>query len=1807
LTNKREVEMKKLIFLAIVSLLIITVVADSTLSKQKIMKVDESKEKILLRSREFRPTGKIISAKSVSLVEEGRKHILLQLKKIPNAKERRKLEKKGIKLLSYIPNKAWVASIPADRLTVTAEVENVEGVAELVKEDKISRRVKDGEFGEWAFNPDGTVKIVVQFQKDISLDDAEDTIDYYGGVVNKRVNPLNGLVASISEDKIPELAEEDIVLWIDQIPIPLTPLNDGARAATGVDVVQAAPYNLNGSGIVVNVYDGDLVNDTHPDFGTRVTLGESGSYASHATHVAGTVAGNGTNCQKGMAPAADIVSYMYESCVPYCLYNNSQDIESNYNESIYTYGADLVTNSIGSNVDLNGYDCDWEGDYETTAQLVDGIVRGSLGRPFIVIWAGGNERGYTNCGTSYYSIAPPSPMKNGIVVGATDDSDAMSSFSGWGPVDDGRIKPDIVAPGVSISSTQHGDSLCTIKSGTSMSTPVVAGSTALLLQQHRLLRGNVSMLPSTVKAIWVHTADDLGNTGPDYQFGYGRINVTTAVETVRRHNITNDTRLIVEGFISDQNVSNRYYTVVPAGQSYLKITLAWDDYPGTPLAAKELVNDLDLVVVAPNNTRYYPWILNNNSPSDAATTGVDDTNNIEQVYVANPLNGTWTITVNGTSVPQPAQNYSLVTDYHLTEAPIISFVNPTPDNNVVTINTSVYINITSNEDLSTAFLEWNYTNETMNGSAQNWYKNKTGLSGLYYYKVYGNNSEGTFGVSSTRQARFNTTLVVINSFFPNTSAVNIAEPNNQTFNISYTNSTGDSNISWYQNGSFLSGFENLTEWKFTGNYSSDGTYNITVVVTDDISSASQEWTLTVNNTNRLPTIANVTITPSTAYSNDTLNCTGSYSDPDNEAESGSSWKWFNDTALISVTTQTLNYTYFNKHSNITCEYTSSDGIDNGTPLNSSPRYINNSLPTIEAYDPKDTTPIISEPNNQFFNISYNDPDNDISVFWYQNGSLMNTSNNFTFMGDYSSEGSYNITVEITDGEAIAGQEWTLTVTDNGCTLATNGMNISNNTVLCPLTYNLANGITITSDNVTLDCNNSVLNGTGNNTGVYLSNINNVTINNCKSQNYDKGFAVLYSNYTTFNLNNGSSNTVGFWINNSYNVTLIKNTLTNNTNGLFIKSGNNLTILNNTISFNSYVGIHFYSSNSSILIINNTFVYAGTTYLIINNQSNNLTAEYNYWGSANATEIASKIYDYYDDPSKGIVDYIPWYLGSGYTSDSDNDKDGYANSSLGGLDCNDTNSSINPEATEYVNGVDDDCDTVIDEGFVDGNSSSVASNTFTPNATINYSNNFSQQYNSTLLVQIKNNSEVVVEFQFNFTNATLNLTNVSVNKQSANSSNGAVIVRNLNLTAQNRTKTVYVDKLNGTTTGVCIKDGDVTSLDDISINCTSADEIPLDCDSDGHSNTTNLTTYTCTAVTINNKNLLKVEGLRFSAVKEFAACNDNDGDSHGNGCAAGLDCDDANSNRYYGNTEICGDGIDQNCDNSDPVCPTTSSGGGGGGGGGFGRAPTGLKVAKYFGVIAYDTTASLTANKKGLAFTKNTFTVNKQLTRVTITVERVDNVSLIRVPLLNVYQYFKIDMENMDNSDISTATIEFRVNKSWLKNRNRSTVVLHRYYHNEWFKLPTEEIKETSNHYYFRATTPGFSYFAITAEFLKSAFVTTVENITPELTIEEAGVNETVENVTELNITPVTIEPPKKEGFSLKTKISIALIILLSAVFTSTFIFWREKKLWKELTSMVKRCPKHIPKEHTIIKRKSRFERKMSDIDKRLERLNKRIK
>lgn len=250
----------------------------------------------------------------------------------------------------------------------------------------------------------------------------------------------------------------------------------------------------------------------------------------------------------------------------------------------------------------------------------------------------------------------------------------MTGFSGWGPTDDGRIKPDVVGNGWLLMSTYGHDPYYAAAVGTSMAAPNVTGS-LLLLQQHYQNIHSSFMRAATLKALAIHTADESGAAdGPDYEYGWGLLNTQSAARVITEnggleHNI-------IEGTRTD-GAPNTVLINVSETNAVVKATLVWTDPPGTPVAPtlnppdSMLVNDLDLRVSVGGST-YLPWILNPASPGDAATTGDNARDNVEQVVVDAGGAGSYSIEVNhkGTLL-DTTQNYSLIISV-LPPAPVSS-------------------------------------------------------------------------------------------------------------------------------------------------------------------------------------------------------------------------------------------------------------------------------------------------------------------------------------------------------------------------------------------------------------------------------------------------------------------------------------------------------------------------------------------------------------------------------------------------------------------------------------------------------------------------------------------------------------------------------------------------------------------------------------------------------------------------------------------------------------------------------------------------------------------------------------------------------------------------------------------------------------------------------------------------------------------------------------------------------------------------------------------------------------------------------
>ncbi len=605
-------------------------------------------------------------------------HIVVQFDAPVTDSERAELLTAGYELQGYLGENAYFAVLDRgvmNQVGVSAPPIDFASVSWVRPEWKMHSDFFSGKTPTWALvdNKDESnlrIAAYVMFHRDVLVETVgARTVRAFDGVVVDELYPVNGLVIELPFDNVQALAKEDVVQYIEPAMTPFVPMNDGIRFATYASDLNDPPYNLRGYGMMVTVWDEGEIRPTHPDLDGRVFNYEDGfhSYNSHATHVAGTIAGNGTQSTgnfAGIAPEATIWCWEADEADgtnDEFLYSNPGDLALDF-ETAIAWGTDVINASIGNDPAYNSsVPCEWEGDYGVTSALIDSIVAGAFGNPARIVWAGGNERGVSRCGNQYATIPPPAGAKNHLSVGSVHSNNlSMTSLSSWGPTDDGRIKPDFCAPGdqqggdngiTSTNSSLSGG--YTVKEGTSSAAAAVSGIVALLLEDWKNHNPN-EPLPTnaTLKAWLSHTAIDIESPGPDYKTGYGAVHSVDALELMRSQTWT--TASLSQGGLQ------LFVVPITANDDELKVTIAWDDPAGTPNVVPALVNNLDLYVVGPGSQTYYPWTLSPNDPSaPAVQIQADFTNNIEQVHIDAPTPGTYLVFVEGTAIGQGPQTFTL--------------------------------------------------------------------------------------------------------------------------------------------------------------------------------------------------------------------------------------------------------------------------------------------------------------------------------------------------------------------------------------------------------------------------------------------------------------------------------------------------------------------------------------------------------------------------------------------------------------------------------------------------------------------------------------------------------------------------------------------------------------------------------------------------------------------------------------------------------------------------------------------------------------------------------------------------------------------------------------------------------------------------------------------------------------------------------------------------------------------------------------------------------------------------------------------
>lgn len=461
-----------------------------------------------------------------------------------------------------------------------------------------------------------------------------------------------------------------------------------AVADSGADIDMCYFRNLNGTEAVTpasetiapemgtffptNKVVGYWVQENADAYDNNEACGESPPTGFHGTHTSSSVLGDnlatpssptnpGVDPGDGMAPNAQLL-FQDIGAANGCLVVTEQ--LGLMFEQAYRGGARLHNNSWGT---------DSSGTYTLLDAETDRFLFDNSDMA-IFVSAG-------NAGPVPSTVGSPAVSKSVLAVGAvgSGNSTTIARFSSRGPSNDGRTKPDIVAPGTSIISaggdatSGNGNCGTSSKSGTSMASPITTGAATLLRQYfadgfyptgQRNPADEFEPSGTLVKAALLNGAFPLPIAGEfgGQAYGWGRVFLDSNLyfegddRDLRIFDLPN-----VQGIQTGR--MHDYEVTVEEGEE-LRVTLVWYDPESTLGAAKDLVNDLDLIVSDGTST----FLGNNFGPTGESVTGgsADSLNTTEQVRLTAPPAGTYTVTVKGTSVPGTGrsstdrQGYALV-------------------------------------------------------------------------------------------------------------------------------------------------------------------------------------------------------------------------------------------------------------------------------------------------------------------------------------------------------------------------------------------------------------------------------------------------------------------------------------------------------------------------------------------------------------------------------------------------------------------------------------------------------------------------------------------------------------------------------------------------------------------------------------------------------------------------------------------------------------------------------------------------------------------------------------------------------------------------------------------------------------------------------------------------------------------------------------------------------------------------------------------------------------------------------------------
>ncbi|MEO5562789.1 MAG: S8 family serine peptidase [Chitinophagaceae bacterium] len=625
----------------------------SSAQVQKNVPSDESRYRLQLSDANFIPSNNIaadklavVNRKSVRV--DKKSFAIIQFEAIPTETERKQLQQAGIELLDYVPNYAYTVTIKDSLSATVLKRLKARAVIEVAPRQKMQPDLANGIFPSHAVKIPGTIDVLISFPRTFSYETVSNEVKKLNiDIISTDWKSYNVIGLRIAANRLTELAGLPFVDYVEPAPKKDETLNNKSIPNSRANILQSSlpgQRNLRGEGVVIGI--GDNADPLkHIDFVGRLINRTTTDQNQHGVHVIGTTAGAGIIEEKfaGYAPKATIVAQAFSN------------ILANAPAYVQDYGMVVTNNSYG-----NSADCSANGVYDIYSRIMD---LQTFEMPNLQhVFACGNWNQVTVC-------APFQPgfnnifggyqtAKNVISVGNTTELGILHNSSCRGPVRDGRIKPEITAQGTLVRSTW---SIYTysFNSGTSMSAPAVSGGLALLYQRYRQLHAGANPKNGLMKTLLLNGAQDKGNPGPDFSYGFGWMNLLRSVTMLENNNYINDS--VNAGAVKTHTIT------IPAGASIaqLKVMLYWNDAPASVFASQTLVNDLDLKVTIPSAVDSLPQILDTTyaNVTKPAITGVDHINNVEQVVINNPGPGTYTFSVAGTTIPMtPRYEYFIAYD-----------------------------------------------------------------------------------------------------------------------------------------------------------------------------------------------------------------------------------------------------------------------------------------------------------------------------------------------------------------------------------------------------------------------------------------------------------------------------------------------------------------------------------------------------------------------------------------------------------------------------------------------------------------------------------------------------------------------------------------------------------------------------------------------------------------------------------------------------------------------------------------------------------------------------------------------------------------------------------------------------------------------------------------------------------------------------------------------------------------------------------------------------------------------------------------